>query len=149
MAAYPAYKELAGLGFKNVRIKLFVLDDPAEKELFNLIKIYSALADSYFDQSERLTSNALIMLDQIVKLMEKYPLMKLQIAVHSDNSLPMENSLVLSQKRAQILVNYLINKGVNTKRLVPTGFGATKPIASNSIEKERKLNRRIDFIIIN
>ena len=72
---------------------------------------------------------------------------KLEIAVHSDNS-NQENSLALSQKRSQLLVSYLISRGISAKRLVATGFGGSKPIASNYLEKDRKLNRRIDFIIV-
>jgi outer membrane protein OmpA-like peptidoglycan-associated protein len=149
MATYPAYKELSNLGFKNARIRLTVLKDPAAKALFNLIRIYGVSADTYFDQSDFLTSNGLIMLDQIVKLMERYPSAKLQIGVHTDSTLSPETGLSLSQKRAQILVNYLINKGVSVKRLTATGFAATRPIAPNFLEKDRKLNRRIDFIIVN
>jgi outer membrane protein OmpA-like peptidoglycan-associated protein len=89
------------------------------------------------------------MLDQIVNLMFKYPSMRLAIAVHSDNSSPAQASLTFSQVRAQTLVSYLINRGISSRRLVATGFGSTKPIASNNQERDRKLNRRIDFIILN
>jgi outer membrane protein OmpA-like peptidoglycan-associated protein len=149
MATYPAYHELFALEFKNVRIKIFVLTEPAEKELHNLIKINGAYADSYFDTSDKLTSNAYIMLDQIVKLMNKYPAIKLEVAVHSDNIGPAQTSLTLSQLHARLLVSYLINRGINTKRLVATGFGGSKPIAPNFLDKDRMLNRRIDFILIN
>lgn len=148
MATYPAYSELYSLGFKNVRIRTYVLKDPSEKELHNLIKINGAFADSYFDDSNRLTSNAYIMLDQIVKLMNKYPAIKLEVAVHSDNTGSPEASLSLSQTRAQLLVSYLVSRGINSRRLEATGFGGSKPISSNILEKDRKLNRRIDFIII-
>lgn len=148
MATYPAYSELYSLGFKNVRVRTYVLKDPSEKELHNLIKINGAFADTYFDNSNRLTSNAYIMLDQIVRLMNKYPAIKLEVAVHSDNTGPAETSLSLSQTRAQLLVSYLTSRGINSRRLVATGFGGAKPIASNMLEKDRKLNRRIDFIII-
>jgi outer membrane protein OmpA-like peptidoglycan-associated protein len=147
MATYPAYKELLGLGFKDGRIKEIVLTDPAEKELYGLIKIYGAFAELYFDESDRLTANAFIMLDQVVKLLNKYPSVKLEVAVHSDNTGPAESSLKLSQRRAQFLINYLINRGINAKRLIATGFGGSKPIAPNYSERDRKLNRRIDFII--
>jgi flagellar motor protein MotB len=149
MATYPAYNELFALGFKNVRIKIFVLKEPAEKELHNLINRNGAYAGSYFDSSDRLTSNAFIMLDQIVKLMNKYPFLRLEVAVHSDNTGSAATSLMLSQSRSQLLVGYLINRGISSKRLVATGFGGSKPIAPNFLEKDRKLNRRIDFIIIN
>jgi outer membrane protein OmpA-like peptidoglycan-associated protein len=149
MATLPAFNELYGLGFKNVRVKLYVLKEPAEKELHALIKINGAFADSYFDSSDKLTSNAYIMLDQIVKLMNRYPNLRLEVAVHTDNTGPAETSLALSQIHARSLVAYLINRGINTKRLVPTGFGGSKPIASNFLEKDRKLNRRIDVIVLN
>jgi outer membrane protein OmpA-like peptidoglycan-associated protein len=149
MATYPAYRELSGLGFKSVRIKTYDLKDPYEKELHNLIKINGAFADSYFDSSDRLTSGAFIMLDQIVKLMNKYPLIRLEVAVHSDNTGSAATSLALSQMRSQLLVGYLVTRGINSKRLVATGFGGSKPIAPNNTEKDRKLNRRIDFIILN
>lgn len=148
MATYPAYNELYSLGFKNVKSRLYLITDPSEKELHNLIKINGAFADSYFDSSDRLTSNAYIMLDQIVKLMNKYPAVRLEVAVHSDNSGSAEASLALSQLRARLLVEYLINRSINAKRLIGTGFGGSKPIASNLQEKDRKLNRRIDFILL-
>ncbi len=148
MATYPAFSELYSLGYKNVKIKAFVLKDPAEKELYNLIKLNGAFADSYFDSNERLTSSAFIMLDQIVRLMSKYPSMRLVVAVHTDDSGLAQASLTLSQMRAQALVSYLIKRGISSKRLVATGFGSSKPIASNILEKDKKLNRRIDFIIL-
>ena len=87
------------------------------------------------------------MLDQIVKLMNKYPTLKLEVAVHSDNSGSADINLSVSQKRAQMLVDYLTNRGISVRRLLATGYGGSKPIASNMVEKDRKLNRRIDFII--
>lgn len=148
MATYPAYRELVALGLKDVRIRLIVLKDPSEKELNNLIKIYSGFAESYFDSSDRLTSNAYIMLDQIVKLMNKFPLMKLEVAVYSDNIGTEISNQSLSQSQSQLLVNYLVGKGISSQRLVAKGFGESKPIASNYLEKNRKLNRRINFIVI-
>ena len=148
MATYPAFREILALGFKDALIKMFVLKEPAEKELHNLIKINGAYADSYFDTSGKLTSNAFVMLDQLVKLMKKYTSLRLEIAVHTDNAGSAEYNLLLSQRHSQDLVKYLIMRGINIKRLVATGFGGSKPIAPNFLEKDRKLNRRIDFIIL-
>ena len=148
MATYPTYLKMAGLGFSNVKVKMVVLLDPAEKELNNLIRINGAFADTYFDFSDRLTSNAFIMLDQIVKFMNKYPSLKLEVGVHSDNAGSEDANLKLSQKRASLLTDYLTTRGVNAKRLVARGYGGAKPIAGNFQEKDKKLNRRIDFTII-
>ncbi len=59
------------------------------------------------------------------------------------------NSLRVSQTRAQVMVNYLINRGINAARLSAKGYGATKPIASNASLDGRKTNRRIELRIIN
>ena len=149
MATYPAFREMSALGFKDVRIKINLLESQSEKELHNLIRINGAFADSYFDSSEKLTANAYVMLDQILKLMKKYPPMKLELAVHTDSKGIAENNLLISQRHSQDMVDYLIKRGISTKRIVAVGFGATKPIAPNFLEKDRKLNRRIDFTIIN
>jgi outer membrane protein OmpA-like peptidoglycan-associated protein len=148
MAAYPAYREMMALGYKEARVKMFLLKDQSEKELLNLIKINGAYADSYFDSKEKLTSSAYIMLDQVFKLMKKYPPLKLELAVHTDNRGPADKNLALSQRHSQYMVNYLIKRGINTKRMISMGFGGSKPIAPNFLEKDRKLNRRIDFRIV-
>ena len=80
--------------------------------------------------------------------MNKYPSVRLEIAVHSDNSGLLNTNTALSQKRAQLLVDYLVNRGISSRRLVAKGYGGSKPIAPNMLEKDRKLNRRIDFTII-
>jgi outer membrane protein OmpA-like peptidoglycan-associated protein len=89
------------------------------------------------------------MLDKIVQLMDKYPSVKLEVAVYSDNIGSEESNQKSSQSQSQLFVNYLINRGINAKRLIAKGFGESKPIASNFLEKNRKLNRRINFIINN
>lgn len=149
MSTYPAFIELYNTGYRNIRIKSYVLREDSEKELHNLILINGEFADSYFDSSDRLTSNAFIMLDQIVKFMNKYPSIKLAIGVHTDNSAPAEASRILTQKRAQLLVSYLVRRGVSLARLQPTGYGSSKPISLNNNEIDRRLNRRIEFIITN
>ncbi len=149
METYPSFNELYGLGYKNVRIRAYILKEPAEKDLNNLIKINGSSADLYFDSSDKLTSNAYIMLDQIVKFMNKYPSVKLAVVVHSDNTGPEQATLTFTQMRAQLLVSYIVNRGISSRRLVAAGYGASRPVASNDQENGRKLNRRIDFLIVN
>jgi outer membrane protein OmpA-like peptidoglycan-associated protein len=47
------------------------------------------------------------------------------------------------------MVNYLVNRGINVKRLVAKGYGSARPVGTNTNDEGRKLNRRIDFRIIN
>ncbi|MCJ7448040.1 MAG: PKD domain-containing protein [Bacteroidales bacterium] len=149
MATYPAYNEMVASGHSDARVRIFILKDPAEKELYILEKNNSLLTDTYFDANNSLTTRAYIMLDQVVMLMNKYPGIGLEIGVHTDNQGVSSNNLSLSQSRAQVIVNYMINRGISSKRLTAKGYGGNRPIASNTYPTDRRLNRRIDFTIFN
>ena len=148
MSTYLAYRNIKSLGFKGSRVIVTILEDQFERELYNLIKIYGNLVDIYFDRSNNLTSNAYMMLDQVIKLMDSYPSARLEIAVHSDDTGTPDDNLRLTQMRAKILTNYLINRGISSNRLIPSGMGNLKPVAPNIRESDRLLNRRIELNII-
>jgi outer membrane protein OmpA-like peptidoglycan-associated protein len=148
MAAYPAYSEMITRGFKGANVRLFILTDPAERELNILKKNYGVMTDTYFDPNNRLVTNAYLMLDQVVMLMNKYPGIKLEIGVHTDNQGVASTLDRLSQTRAQVIVNYLINRGISASRLTPKGYGGSRPVAPNTDWLERRQNRRVEFIVI-
>lgn len=149
MATYPAYSELSGLGFTEARVFQAVVEDPAERELNNLEKVFSVSTDVLFVQNtQTLSSNGTQILDLILGFMAKYPSVRLQVACHTDNTGSAPANLTLSVRRAEAMVNYLVINGVNRNRLVPSGFGGTRPIAPNYQESDRKNNRRVDFTIL-
>jgi outer membrane protein OmpA-like peptidoglycan-associated protein len=55
---------------------------------------------------------------------------------------------LLSQRRADAVVNYLVEKGIDKKRLSAKGYGQSKPVDSNDTAEGRALNRRTEFEII-
>jgi outer membrane protein OmpA-like peptidoglycan-associated protein len=149
MATYPAYTDMILAGYDDAIVKLCVLTDPAERELLILKKNYGVLTDTYFDASNRLVTNAYLMLDQVVMLMNKYPRIKLEVGVHTDNQGTATSLMSVSQARALVIVNYLINRGISGNRLTAKGYGSTKPVSSNATWLDRRLNRRVEFSIIN
>jgi hypothetical protein len=148
MAAYPAYREMLTLGFRGTTVRLYVLQDAAERELNVLKRNYGVMTDTYFDARNRLVTNAYLMLDQVVMLMNKYPSLKLEIGVHTDSQGVPTALQTVSQTRAQVIVNYLINRGIAAGRLIPRGYGSTRPVASNATWLDRRLNRRVEFIVV-
>jgi peptidoglycan-associated lipoprotein len=76
----------------------------------------------------------------------------IQLASHTDCRGADEYNLNLSQRRAQSVVNYLIGKGIDGRRLVPRGFGESQPaincVCESCTEDEHQINRRTTFAII-
>ena len=85
------------------------------------------------------------LLDEVAVVFEKNPGLKGQIEGHTDNIGKAAYNMKLSLKRAEAVMNYLINKGLAKDRLSAKGYGFTKPIATNSTKEGRALNRRVEL----
>lgn len=67
---------------------------------------------------------------------------------HSDSTGTDDINLILSQQRADAVMDYLIaNNTLNKNKVVAMGYGSSKPVASNSNAEGRAANRRIDVIV--
>ncbi|GGH75237.1 outer membrane protein OmpA-like peptidoglycan-associated protein [Filimonas zeae] len=88
-----------------------------------------------------------IELDKLVQLLNDNASLHVQISGHTDNTGAAAQNLALSASRAKAVVEYLISKGIDTKRLTSKGYGATKPIGDNNTEAGKALNRRTEFTI--
>jgi outer membrane protein OmpA-like peptidoglycan-associated protein len=144
-ATYLTWKEIKSLGYPNSCIRLYLLKDPVEVELFYLKERYGVLSELYFDVDNRLLTNAYLMFNKVAKLMTDYPELNLEVAVYTDDLGSAEYNLRMSQTRAQLLVDYLISAGMERDRLIAKGYGETQPVASNARERGRRLNRRIEI----
>ncbi len=87
-------------------------------------------------------------LDRVIEFLNEYPKIKVEISGHTDNRGTKEKNLKLSQDRAQAVVTYLTDNGINKNRLVPVGYGMREPIKDNKTKEGRAQNRRVDFKII-
>ena len=98
--------------------------------------------------SAQLKSSSLAELNKLLTFLQKNPKTCIAIHGHTDNMGTAENNVVLSQARAQAVVNFLTTKGIAEDRLTALGFGASKPIASNQQEAGRLQNRRVEFVVV-
>jgi OOP family OmpA-OmpF porin len=78
-------------------------------------------------------------------LAEKAYVSTMRIEVHVDTD--GKQSQRLTEQRAFAIAKALVAKGVDCKRLVPVGFGGTKPVAANDTAANKALNRRTTFAI--
>ena len=89
--------------------------------------------------------------DEMAKVgdfMKQYPTTTAVIEGHTDNVGTPEHNLELSQRRAESVVNYLVeNFGIDRSRLTAVGYGSSKPVADNATNEGKQANRRIEAII--
>jgi OOP family OmpA-OmpF porin len=88
------------------------------------------------------------LLDEIVSVFKENPhIKKVSIEGHTDNQGADAYNQKLSDQRAKSVLDYIVGKGVEEKRLTAKGFGETKPIATNDTEEGKEQNRRVEFLI--
>ena len=149
MGTYDVYADVVDRGFQNASVKSYVLADLAEEELLQLTSDLGNFSDAYFEFDDyRIGEASFPILDQVVDIMKRYPALRLEIAAHTDNMGSFEYNMTLSQRRAQSMVDYLVSRGVEAERLIGKGYGESRPIASNTTEEGKMLNRRVEFIIM-
>ena len=85
-------------------------------------------------------------LRQVVALLQANPDLKLRIEGHTDAQGNAAANQALSEKRAQAVVAWLVNRGIDAGRLKAQGFGQGKPVADNSTEDGRAKNRRVELV---
>lgn len=84
-------------------------------------------------------------LDKLVQLLNENPALKIEISGYTDNVGKPADNLLLSINRAKAVVNYLVSKKIDSKRLTAKGYGAAKPVADNKTEEGRAINRRTEM----
>jgi OmpA-OmpF porin, OOP family len=99
--------------------------------------------------SARIRSQSFAMLDQIVRVLKTHPdLVKIQVEGHTDATGSARLNTALSQARAESVVNYLVEHGVERARFVARGFGPSRPLGSNVTRAGREANRRVEFRVL-
>jgi outer membrane protein OmpA-like peptidoglycan-associated protein len=87
-------------------------------------------------------------LDVVTDFLKSNPKVEIQLEGHTDNRGDAKKNLILSQQRVDRIKSYLVSKGIGAKRIKGKGFGGSKPIATSDTEEARKLNRRVEFVIV-
>lgn len=97
--------------------------------------------------SDVITAASFVNLDILAGILMEYPEAAALIEGHTDNVGDPVKNQELSQKRADAVMAYLINKGVKPSRLKAIGYGDSKPIADNKTKAGKAKNRRVDFTL--
>ena len=87
-------------------------------------------------------------IDNLYNTLMMNPNMKIEIAGHTDSDGDSQDNLILSQHRAEAVMNYLIKLGLDPKRVQAKGYGEFKPIVPNDNAPNKARNRRTEVRVL-
>ena len=128
---------------KRIKLPIDVLVMVTERGL----KIRISNIEFAFD-SAKLTGKAFPILNRVAEILNKYEKYNVLIEGHTDDIGEEQYNLKLSEARAQSVMDYLVKKGIDKKRLSSRGMGETSPFLPNTSVENRRRNRRVEFLLI-
>lgn len=96
--------------------------------------------------SAKLTLNSYAILDNVVEILKDHAEIELEIQGHTDSQGSDAYNQGLSQRRADSVRNYLLQKGIEAIRLRAIGYGERYPVDTNETADGRASNRRVEFL---
>ena len=118
---------------------------PAISEEVTKTVNYAAKNVYFATNSAKLLSKSYAPLDELAKVLNDNPSLKLKIDGHTDNTGAEDYNMSLSDKRAASVREYLVSKGVDGSRMESEGFGESMPVADNNTSAGRQQNRRVEM----
>jgi phosphate transport system substrate-binding protein len=98
------------------------------------------------DGSDQLDTKALQDLDLLVKYVERNSPMRVQLFGFSDTEGDETEGIALSERRAKVVEDHLISRGIFP--LFAKGMGAIAPLASSKTSEGRRMNRRVEVWLL-
>jgi len=106
------------------------------------------LPNLYFTQSTaNLLTSSWPTLNALARRLREQPAMRLEIAGHTDNIGDASLNLRLSEQRARVVRQYLVQQGIDSVRLLARGYGGIRPVADNRDPQQRPRNRRVEVVV--
>ena len=99
------------------------------------------------DTAELMADDSAI-LDGVAQRLSELDGVIIEVQGHTDSSGDPDVNLLISQERAEAVVSYLVERGVDATILTPKGYGASAPIADNGTEQGRAANRRVELLVV-
>jgi outer membrane protein OmpA-like peptidoglycan-associated protein len=132
---------LVKVGYKEIHKDLYLV--PIEiGQVFRLNNVF-------FDFDKfNLRPESYVELDRVVKFLNDYPNVEIEMSAHTDSRGSDQYNLTLSDNRARSVREYILSKGIAATRIVSQGYGETKPVSTNDTDEGRQLNRRVEFKIL-
>ena len=141
-----------------IKLYDYFIDEATANKLFSIYsdekpdekaKPLGVLKNLYFVQSQSIIlPESLPELENIFTYLSENKDIKIELQGHTDNQGDYNLNLKLSKERSEAVKDYFVKKGIASSRIKTKGFGSLKPIASNATEETRRLNRRVELVVL-
>ncbi len=145
-AGYLFHSDNFNLTGEHSASKPFIKDIPMKP----IRKGESVILQNIFFETDKylLKEKSKIELRKLADFLDQYPDLRIEIEGHTDNVGTEAYNIVLSEKRALSVYQYLIDHGIFSDRLTYKGYGYSHSVDSNDTEEGRSRNRRTEFKVI-
>jgi outer membrane protein OmpA-like peptidoglycan-associated protein len=143
--AIPLHGALVVLERQAMTSKLAFLDAAAMKQAIDAEGRVALHINFDLDQAT-LRPDATPVIDEIAKLLQADPSLKLSVEGHTDATGDAAHNRDLSRRRAETVVGTLVSRGIDATRLTAEGFGADRPQVPETDEASRAQNRRVELV---
>jgi len=117
-----------------------------EKGCWVLVDVELKTGNVLFDTGKwDIKAQAYPILDEALAILKKQPTLKVEVQGHTDNVGARAYNQKLSERRANAVMQYFIDKGIEPQRVSAAGYGFSRPTASNDTREGRALNRRVEL----
>lgn len=152
---YEVFKKVLELNFMDAEVSVIHAEKVTDLSALALLNEQD-LNNSVVRASTVLFDNGLAtfadafkpQLDKVLALMKEHPGLNIVIEAHTDANGSDDFNFKLSQQRAQRILDYFVQGGAQSDRLVPVGHGENHPIADNKSASGRAQNRRVEFRLV-
>jgi outer membrane protein OmpA-like peptidoglycan-associated protein len=139
---FPLILQVGELNFGDKNIVLLTKAEPGNTVLLEKVNFKRGTAELEGEETEAVLTN-------LAHFLLENPQIKLRINGHTDNAGDPGLNKQLSLERASSVRDFLVKKGVNFENLRISGWGGTRPIASNATESGKSKNRRVELTVEN
>lgn len=123
------------------------LKEPSPKESFELDKTHRFRHVLFDFDKHLLLESAKADLQELHRFLDDNPQLQITVNGHTDNVGTAAYNDTLAANRCKAVADYLMELGLDQNRIKWEGFGGRQPIADNTSEQGRKLNRRVEFVL--
>lgn len=143
----PYYKDSLAAGLKDLTPKIAKVEPKIDTAVITKDYIFGNV---YFEKNiSKINPAYWPFLKKLIALMKEHKEIKIEIQGFSDEDGDENYNKKLSELRAHNVYDYIVSRGISTKRVIFKGYGMTKKFGDGSSETEKMQNRRVEFVKIN